>query len=105
MCYGPEFSARVDLWAFMHEVTLDFAGLASQPTMPSSKASTASSAANVSTRTGSRRWPKARQLIEEWRIDYNVSRPHMVLGNIPPDEYALQAGNQRGSMVLTNAQI
>jgi hypothetical protein len=28
----------------------------------------------------------------------------MALGNILPDEYALQAGNQRGSMVLTNAQ-
>ena len=47
---------------------------------------------------------EARQLIEAWRIDYNVSRPHMALGNIPPAEYALQAGNQRGSMVLTNAQ-
>ena len=38
------------------------------------------------------------------RLDYNVSRPHMALGHIPPAEYALQVGNQRGSMVLTNAQ-
>lgn len=44
---------------------------------------------------------EARQLIEAWRIDYNVSRPHMALGDIPPAEYALQAGNQRGSAVLT----
>ena len=31
------------------------------------------------------------RLIEAWRIDYNVSRPHMGIGNIPPREYALQA--------------
>jgi len=47
---------------------------------------------------------EARQLIEAWRVDYYVSRPHMALGNIPPAEYAWQAGNQRGSMILTNAQ-
>ena len=33
---------------------------------------------------------KAKRLIEAWRIDYNVSRPHMGIGNIPPREYALQ---------------
>ena len=33
----------------------------------------------------------ARHLIEAWRIDYNESRPHMALGNIPPGEYALRA--------------
>ena len=31
---------------------------------------------------------EARQLIEAWRIDYNVSRPHMALGNLIPAEYA-----------------
>ena len=34
---------------------------------------------------------EARALIEAWRIDYNVSRPHMALGNIAPLEYALRA--------------
>jgi putative transposase len=33
----------------------------------------------------------ARRLIEAWRIDYNESRPHIALGNIPPREYALRA--------------
>ena len=47
---------------------------------------------------------EARQLIEAWQVDYNVSRPHMALGNIPPAEYALQARNQRGSMILTSPQ-
>lgn len=31
-------------------------------------------------------------LIEAWRRDYNESRPHMAPDNIPPREYALQAG-------------
>lgn len=33
----------------------------------------------------------ARQLIEGWRVDYNVSRPHMALGNLPRSEYAAGA--------------
>ncbi|VVE50785.1 integrase [Pandoraea cepalis] len=34
----------------------------------------------------------AQTTIEAWRIDDNESRPHMALGNIPPAEFALQAG-------------
>ena len=33
---------------------------------------------------------EAKQLIEAWRIDYNASRPHIGIGNIPPKKYALQ---------------
>jgi len=43
---------------------------------------------------------EAREIIESWRIDYNESRPHMALGNIPPAEYAALAGvstNRGGS--------
>lgn len=36
---------------------------------------------------------QAHGLIESWRIDYNESRPHMALGNIPPSEYALRASS------------
>ena len=36
---------------------------------------------------------EARRLIEAWRIEYNESRPHMALGNLPPLEYIrTQAG-------------
>jgi putative transposase len=31
---------------------------------------------------------QAGALIEAWRRDYNESRPHMALGNLPPAEYA-----------------
>jgi len=31
---------------------------------------------------------EARVVIEDWRIDYNTSRPHSSLGNLTPNEYA-----------------
>jgi transposase InsO family protein len=54
MCYGPEFiSKELNLWAFMHEVTLDF----SWPGKPTDNAFIESFngkfRGNVSTRTGS----------------------------------------------------
>ena len=33
---------------------------------------------------------EARRIIEAWRSDYNESRPHMALGNMTPEEYALR---------------
>ena len=51
---GPEFISReLDLWAFMRGVTLDFSRAGKRRTMPSPKASTASSARSTSTPTGS----------------------------------------------------
>jgi len=31
-----------------------------------------------------------KRLIEDWRIDYDVSRPHMVIGSISSIEYVLR---------------
>ena len=44
------------------------------------------------------------ELIEAWRGDYSASLLHMALGNTPPAENALQAGNQRGSISMVIAQ-
>jgi putative transposase len=33
----------------------------------------------------------ARRLIEEWRIDYNVRRPHTSLGGLTPNEFATRS--------------
>ena len=30
----------------------------------------------------------ARSIIESWRLDYNVNRPHQALGNLAPEEFA-----------------
>ena len=86
---GSEFTGHlVDLWAYHHDVRIDF----SRPGKPTDNA-------YIETFNGSLRdeclnlhWfdtvTEARQLIEAWRVDYNVSRPHMALGNLPPSEYA-----------------
>ncbi len=35
--------------------------------------------------------PVARQIIEEWRIDYNARRPHTSLGGLTPNEFATRS--------------
>ncbi len=35
----------------------------------------------------------ARQVIEEWRIEYNLERPHSSLGNLTPNEFRLEQEN------------
>lgn len=94
---GAEFTGHlVDLWAYHHGVRIDF----SRPGKPTDNA-------HIETFNGSFRdeclsvhWfetlAEARRLIEAWRQDYNESRPHMALGNIPPLEYALRAGTWHG---------
>lgn len=86
---GTEFTSRlVDLWAYHHKVRIDF----SRPGKPTENA-------HIETFNGKLRdeclnvhWfdtvEDARTEIERWRRDYNESRPHMALGNIPPHEYA-----------------
>jgi transposase InsO family protein len=46
----------------------------------------------------------ARVLIEAWRQDYNESRPHMALGNLPPAEYATRTGTRYDTTGLNAAQ-
>lgn len=38
-----------------------------------------------------RNLPSARRLIEEWRMDYNVYRPHTSLGGLTPNEFATRS--------------
>lgn len=83
-----QFTGRlVDLWAYHHGVRIDF----SRPGKPTDNA-------YIETFNGSFRdeclnvhWfaslPEAKRLIEAWRRGYNVSRPHMGLGNLTPVEY------------------
>jgi putative transposase len=90
---GSEFSGRLmDLWAYHHQVRIDF----SRPGKPTDNA-------YVETFNGSLRdeclnlhWfdsiEDAKVIIEDWRRDYNESRPHMALGNIPPLAFASQVG-------------
>ncbi len=103
---GAEFTGRlVDLWAYHHKTRIDF----SRPGKPTDNAF-------IETFNGSLRdeclnihWfetiTEAQRLIEAWRIEYNESRPHMALGNIPPSEYACRAATStdpQGSNAVEN---
>jgi putative transposase len=103
---GAEFTGHlVDLWAYHHRTRIDF----SRPGKPTDNAF-------IETFNGSLRdeclnvhWfetlAEARCLIEAWRVEYNESRPHMALGNIPPREYALRARHsmdKKGSNAVGN---
>jgi putative transposase len=90
---GAEFTGRLmDMWAYHHGTRIDF----SRPRKPTDNAF-------IETFNGSLRdeclnvhWfdtiEHAKEVIEHWRVDYNESRPHMALGNIPPSEFSRGAG-------------
>ena len=44
----------------------------------------------------------ARQIIEEWRIDYNTNRPHSSLNGLTPTEFAARptSGHNRNRLSL-----
>jgi putative transposase len=45
---------------------------------------------------------EARQIIEEWRIDYNTNRPHSSLNGLTPTEFAARPkeGHNRNRLSL-----
>lgn len=89
-----EFTGRLmDMWAYQQGTRIDF----SRPGKPTDNAF-------IETINGSLRdeclnahrfesVDHAKDVIEQWRVDYNETRPHMALGNIPPRAFADQAGN------------
>lgn len=86
---GSEFTGQLlDLWAYHHRVTIDF----SRPGKPTDNC-------YVETFNGSYRdeclnvhWFEtmndAQAISEAWRRDYNETRPHMALNDVPPEEFA-----------------
>ena len=89
---GSEFTGRmVDLWAYHHQVRIDF----SAPGSPWQNGHVESFNGTFRDECLNTHWfrtlTEARRLIEAWRQDYNVSRPHMALANLTPAEYAAGA--------------
>lgn len=85
---GSEFiSKALDLWAYEHQVTLDF----SRPGKPTDNAYIESFNGSFRDECLNINWflslDDARQKIEIWRCDYNEYRPHSSLGNRPPREF------------------
>ena len=87
---GPEFISReLDLWAFMHDVTLDF----SRPGKPTDNAFIESLNGKFRAECVNTNWfmslDEARRKCEAWRRDYNTARPHSSLGYRTPAAYAV----------------
>ena len=82
---GCQFTSReLDLWAYARGVVLDF----SRPGKPTDNAHAEAFNARFRAECLNQHWfltlDDARQKKEEWRIDYNVVRPHRAIGNKPP---------------------
>lgn len=102
---GSEFSGRLlDLWAYHHGVQIDF----SRPGKPTDNCF-------VETFNGSLRdeclnvhWfeslDDAKRQIEDWRRDYNETRPHQALGEQTPVEFAMRARDLDQSMNIQTAE-
>ena len=85
---GPEFSGRaMDEWAFRRGVKLNFI----RPGKPIENAFAESFIGRLRDECLNQNWfttiNEARDIIEEWRIDYNGVRPHSSLGNLSPEEF------------------
>ncbi len=90
---GPEFTSRaLDQWAYRNEVELVFI----RPGRPVENCFIESFNGKFRDECLNLHWFRdltdARQIIEEWRHDYNHFRPHSSLGGIPPAEFAEQSG-------------
>lgn len=101
---GPEFAGKaLDEWAYRKGVRLDFI----QPGKPVENAYVESFNGKLRDECLNGHWfmtlQEARKIIEDWRRDYNESRPHSSLGNLTPEEFAgqqtemVQIQNQQGS--------
>ena len=89
MYYGSEFTSQVvDLWAYRHGVRIDY----SRPGKPTDNAFIESFNGTFRDECLNAHWfeslEDAIRVVEAWRVEYNESRPHRALGEVPPAEYA-----------------
>ncbi|WP_338641353.1 IS3 family transposase [Burkholderia pyrrocinia] len=102
---GSEFTSQVmDLWAYHHKVEIAF----SRPGKPTDNAFVESFNGTLRDECLNVHWftslADAREQIERWRVEYNESRPHRALGEVPPAEYVRQLGLQAQLTDQQNAE-
>ena len=90
--HGPEFtSKRLDQWAYMNGVELDFC----QPGKPTANAFIEAFNGRFRQECLNENWflplEDAVEKVESWRRHYNGERPHSVLGNLSPREFVALA--------------
>jgi len=101
--HGPEFEGQVlDVWAYGAKVQLSFI----RPGKPNENAYIESFNGKFRDECLNEDWfltmAHARRIIEAWRIEYNVERPHSSLGNLTPQEFAeTRLAREKQSVSLT----
>ena len=103
MYHGTEFVATpLDQWAFWNKVALDF----SRPGKPTDNAFIESFNGGVRRELLNPSYfetiDQARQAARVWRAEYNEFRPHSMLGNLTPKEFAATAQKQSSSRYSTD---
>jgi putative transposase len=93
---GAEFTGqRMDMWAYCNGVKMDF----SRPGKPTDNAFCESFNGTLRAECLDTHWfqnlADAKQIIEVWRQEYNVSRPHRALADRTPAEFASQIAASR----------
>ena len=102
---GSEFSSQaMDLWAYQNGVRIDF----SRPGKPTVNAYAESFNGTFRAECLDAHWfatlSEAKQAIQEWRREYNESRPHRALGERTPNEFASQFAARRELTRLQTAE-
>jgi len=87
---GPELTSRaLDQWAYERGVQLQFI----DPGKPQQNGFIESFNGRLRDECLNEHWflslPHAQRTIEDWRLDYNLNRPHSSLGNLTPEEFRL----------------
>jgi putative transposase len=102
---GPEFAGKVlDAWAYEAGVTLSFI----RPGKPVENAYIESFNGKFRDECLNEHWftsmKHARKMIEAWRIEYNVERPHSSLGYLTPEQFAF-AHSQKGLLTTDSTAV
>lgn len=89
--YGPEFSgALLDEWSFKNNIKIDFIN----PGKPVENCFIESFNGRFRDECLNENWfislEKAKEIINNWREDYNTARPHSSLNNLTPSEFVEQ---------------
>jgi putative transposase len=88
---GPERTSRaLDQWAYERSIRLRFIA----PGKPVQNCYIESFNGRLRDECLNQHWffslADARQIVEDWRLDYNRARPHSALGGLTPQEYRLR---------------
>lgn len=99
---GPEFAGKLlDEWAYRKGIKLSFI----RPGKPIENAFAESFNGRLRDECLNTNWflsmKHARDIIEEWRKDYNTLRPHSSLGGLAPQEFIELAGDTKMGLALS----